>query len=161
MGVESHFWVLCFFVINCLGGWNQKMWLVSCRRQEMLTQGPAPDCKCKLNIPSFLTLPHLLDCLICIRNSVSIVLLLWMMGWWDRWGLVDSYQSVGSGTVGGYYLIEFFICAFVFCCIMSCIVFKWAEHYSCCVCFFVDYLFSLSLVPLTRSYWGIEIVSVM
>ena len=21
--VESHFWVLCFFVVNCLGGWNQ------------------------------------------------------------------------------------------------------------------------------------------
>ena len=42
----------------------------------MLTQGPAPDPKCKLNISSFLTLPHLLDCLICTRNSVSIVLLL-------------------------------------------------------------------------------------
>ena len=26
------------------------------------------------------------------------------------------------------------------------------------VCFFVDYLFSLPLVPLTKSYWGIEIV---
>ena len=42
----------------------------------MLTQGPAPDPKCKLNFSSFLTLPHLLVCLICIRNSVSIVLLL-------------------------------------------------------------------------------------
>ena len=38
----------------------------------MLTQGPAPDPKCKLNILSFLTLPHLLDGLICTRNSVSI-----------------------------------------------------------------------------------------
>ena len=36
----------------------------------------APDPKCKLNISSFLTLSHLLDCLICTRNSVSIVLLL-------------------------------------------------------------------------------------
>ena len=36
--------------------------------------------KCKLNISSFLTLPHLSDCLICTRNSVSIILLLWMMG---------------------------------------------------------------------------------
>ena len=42
----------------------------------MLTQGPAPDPKCKLNISSFLTLTHLLDCLICTRYSVSIVLLL-------------------------------------------------------------------------------------
>ena len=50
----------------------------------MLTQGPTPHPKCKLNIASFLTLPHLLDCLICTRNSVSIVLLLRMMGGWDR-----------------------------------------------------------------------------
>ena len=42
----------------------------------MLTQGPAPDPKCKLNISSFLTLSHLLDCLIYTRNSVLILLLL-------------------------------------------------------------------------------------
>ena len=134
------------------------IWLVSCRRQGMLTQGPTPSPKCKLNISSFLTLPHWLDCLICTRNSVSIVLLLWMMGGWDRWGVVDSYQGVGGGTGGGYYLIVFFICAFVFWSLMSCLFFKWVEHDSCCVCFFVYYLFSLSPVPLTRSYWGIEIV---
>ena len=52
----------------------------------MLTQGPTPDPKCKLNISSFLTLPHLLDCLISTGNSVSIVLLLLKMGEWDRWG---------------------------------------------------------------------------
>ena len=40
----------------------------------MLTQGPAPDPKCKLNISSFLTLLHLLDSLICTQNSVSTVL---------------------------------------------------------------------------------------
>ena len=61
----------------------------------MLTQGPAPDPKCKLNISSFLTLPHLLDCPICTRNSVSIVMLLSIIGGWDRWGVVDSYQGVG------------------------------------------------------------------
>ena len=87
------------------------IWLVSCRRQGMLTQGPTPSPKCKLNISSFLTLPHWLDCLICTRNSVSIVLLLWMMGGWDRWGVVDSYQGVGGGTGGGYYLI---VCFFLF-----------------------------------------------
>ena len=64
------------------------MWLVSCRRQGMLTQGPAPDSKRKLNISSFLTLQHLLDCLICTRNSVSIVLLSWIMGGSDSWGMV-------------------------------------------------------------------------
>ena len=35
--------------------------------------------------------------------------------------------------------------------------FNWLECASCCVCFFV-YYFSLSLVPLTRSYWCLEIV---
>ena len=44
----------------------------SCRRQGMLTQGPAPDPKCKLIISSFLTLPHLLDCLICNRNAMPL-----------------------------------------------------------------------------------------
>ena len=42
----------------------------------MLTQGLTPDPKCKLNISSFLTLPHLLDSLICTRNSMSIVVFL-------------------------------------------------------------------------------------
>ena len=37
-------------------------------------------------------------------------------------------------------------------------LFDGVEHDSCCVCFFVYYLSCLSLVPLTRSYWGIEIV---
>ena len=77
----------------------------------MLTQRPAPDSKYKLNISSFLTLPHLLDCMICTRNSVSIVLLS-MMGVWDRWGMVDSYQGVGGETGGGYYLIYFFYLCF-------------------------------------------------
>ena len=50
----------------------------------MLTQEPIPDPKCKLNILSFLTLRHLSDCLICTRNSMSIVLLLQMVGGWDK-----------------------------------------------------------------------------
>ena len=55
----------------------------------MLIQGPAPDPKCKFNISSYLTLAHLSDCHICTRNSMSIVLLLQMMGGWVRWGVVD------------------------------------------------------------------------
>ena len=35
----------------------------------MLTQGPAPDPKCKLNISSFLTLPRRLHCLTCAKES--------------------------------------------------------------------------------------------
>ena len=124
---------------------------MSCRRQEMLTQGPAPGSKCKLNISSFFSLPNLLDCLICTRNSVSIVLLLWTIGVG-----VDSYQGVSRGSVGGYYLIVcFFTCAFVFCCLMT-----WVQHDSCCVCFFVYYLFSLLWVPLTRKLLKLFIKSV-
>ena len=84
---------------------------MSCRRQGMVTQEPAPDPKCKLNISSFLALPHLLDCLICAKNYVSIVLLLWMMGGWDGWGVVNSHQGVGgAGDRGGHYLIVLFLC---------------------------------------------------
>ena len=57
----------------------------------MLTQGPAPDPKCKLIISLLLTLPHLLDCFICTRNAISIVLLLQMIGGWDRTGVVHLY----------------------------------------------------------------------
>ena len=46
----------------------------------MLTQGPPADPKCNLIISTFLTLPHLLVCLICTKNSMSIVFLLQMMG---------------------------------------------------------------------------------
>ena len=55
----------------------------------MLTQGPIPDPKFKLNISSFLTLPPLSDCLIYTKNSMSILLLLQKMGGWVRWGEVD------------------------------------------------------------------------
>ena len=74
--------------------------------------GPTPNPKCKLITSTFLTPPHLLDCLICTKNAMSIVLLLGMMGGWDRWGVVDLYQCVGEGTWSRYHLIVF---VFVFC----------------------------------------------
>ena len=130
------------------------MWLVSCRRQGMLTQGPAPDPKCKLIISSFLTLPHLLDCLICTRNAMPIVLLLQMMG--DGIGggwLIYIRVWVGDRGWVSSYSFCFFSCAFVFCCLtFSVPLFRWLEHDGCCVCFFVFSLFSLSLVPLARSH---------
>ena len=85
-----------------------------------------------------------------------------MLGGLGGWGVVASYQGLGWGTGGGYYLLVCFWCLFLFVvlsfALISCLFFKWVEHDSCCVCFFVYYLFSLSPVPLTRSYWGIEIV---
>ena len=63
----------------------------------------------------------------------------------------------------GFFCCFFFTCAFLLCSLMSSVpCLKWLEHDSCCDYFFVLYLFSLSLIPLTRSYWCIEIaVSVM
>ena len=56
------------------------MWLVSCRKQWILTQGTTQNPNCYLNISSFITLPHLLDCLIRNRNTMSTVLLLQLAG---------------------------------------------------------------------------------
>ena len=129
---------------------------MSCRKQGMLTQGPAPDPKCKLNISSFLTHQHLLHCLISTRNSVSMVLLLWMMGGEGGWFISGSGWENRGWVLSLFFFIV--ICVFVFWSLMSCLFFGWVEHDSCCLCFFVYYLFSLSPVWLTRSYWGIEIV---
>ena len=49
------------------------MWLVSCRRQGMLSQGPAPDPKRELSITSLLIVPHPLHCLICAKDIMIIV----------------------------------------------------------------------------------------
>ena len=84
------------FFVDCLNGWNQWMWLVSCSRQGMLTQGSSPDSKCKWNISSFLTLAHSLDSFICAKDIMTIESLLPMM--WDMlW--------FGWGTGGGYYIL--------------------------------------------------------
>ena len=83
----------------------------------MLTQGPTPDPKCKLIISPFLSLPHLLDCLICTRNAMSIVLLLQLMG--DGLGgewFVYIRVWVGNGGWVSSYI--FFFCFFVCFCIL-------------------------------------------
>ena len=104
-----------FFTFFLLVVWVDGMWLGSWRKQGMLTQGPAPDRKCKLNISSTLTLPPLLDCLICARNSMSILLLLQMLG--D--GMVIFYQGMGGGLRGGYYLTGFGVFCLSFCVLFS------------------------------------------
>ena len=48
----------------------------------MLTQGLTPDPKCELNI-TFLTLPHPLHCLICAKDIMIIILVLYVMGGWE------------------------------------------------------------------------------
>ena len=100
------------------------MWLVSCRRQGILTQGPVTDPKCKLNISLFL---NSLDCLICTKNSLSMVLLLWMMG-----DVIDGGGWSISGCEwrdrDGYYLIVFWLAllSFVFPSPFSCFLSEWS-----------------------------------
>ena len=63
--------------------------------------GPTPDPNWKLITSSFLTLPHLRDCLICTRNAMSIVFLLQMMGGYDRWGGGGGWLVYIRVWVGG------------------------------------------------------------
>ena len=46
----------------------------------MFIQGMAQNRNCKLNISTFLTLPHLIDCIICVWDMMIIVLLEQTMG---------------------------------------------------------------------------------
>ena len=95
LGAWSFFGIFCFTLEHSLGGWSQWMWLVSCRGQGVLTQGPTPDPKCELSITSFLTLPHPLHCPICAKDIMVTVLLLQVMG-----------GGVGGegGEVGGWFI---------------------------------------------------------
>ena len=66
-------------------------------------------------------------------------------GWGNR-GWVSSHNFC------------FFSCPFAFCSVTYSVhSLWWQEHDHCCVCFSAFSLFSLSLVPLTRSYWCIKI----
>ena len=98
----------------------------------------ATDPKCKLNISSFLTLPHSSDCLIC---SKKVMIMCCYCKWW------------GDGKVGGgsfmlrfgedrRWVSYFYIFCFVF--VLLLIVLSWLVHDSCCVflCFFFAFFFS-------------------
>ena len=76
----------------------------------MLTPGHTPDPKSKLTISSFLTLQHVLDCLICTRNTMSIVLLLLMMkdGIVERWLIYIRLWKGDRAWVTSYSFCFFF-----------------------------------------------------
>ena len=57
----------------------------------MLTKRHVLDPQCKLIISPFFALPHVLHCLLCTRNVMSILLLLQLMVVWARWGMVELY----------------------------------------------------------------------
>ena len=124
----------------------------------MLTQVPTPDPKCKPIISSFLTLPQLLDCLLCTRNVMSIALLQ-MMVEWDRCRHL-IYIRVWLGEQGVGIILSFFSLCFCFF-VLSGLHSPYLGDLSMMDVVSVHLFFSLfylSLVPLTRRYWSIEIV---
>ena len=76
-------------------------------------EGPVPDPKCKLIISSFLTLPHLLDYVICSWNVMSIVSLLGGDRLGRTWLIYISMLERGRRWVSCYSFC-FFSSAFVF-----------------------------------------------
>ena len=114
LGVLSFFQIFCFFLDDCLDRQSQWMWLMSWRWHGVLTQGHAPDLKCELNITSFLTLPHPLDCPICAKDIMVTVLLLPVIGGWEGWGMVHLSQGLGGGQ--GVGIIFFLLFVLVLCC---------------------------------------------
>ena len=75
-----------------------------------------PDTKCKFITSPFLTLPYLLDCLICTRNAMPIVLLLKLMEHSPSAGGGGGGGGCFWGWVGGQGIGIIFFFVFVFCC---------------------------------------------
>ena len=86
------------------------MWLVSCRRQGILAEGSTPDPKCKLDISSFLTLPHLLDlshlyqecydhCIFIMNDGVGVCVCVCVWGVGGGW-LIHTRVWMGGHGVG-------------------------------------------------------------
>ena len=76
------------------------MWLVSCRKQGMLTQGPVPDPKCELNIRSF-------HCIVTSSDGG--------MGSSGRGGAGSFILGFGWGDRAWVYFFLFFV-LFLCCC---------------------------------------------
>ena len=83
----------------------------------MLTQRPAPDPKCELNVTSFLTLTHPLHCPSCAKDIMVTVLLLQVMWVWEGWG---GLFMLGLGWGDRGWVSIFFNYWFCFCTVVNC-----------------------------------------
>ena len=106
---------------------------------------PTPYPKCKLNISSYFRLLHPLDCFICAKDSMIIVLLL---------KIVEGDQK--NSVSDGIYMIDiiFFRHLFCFCILVSCLFLTDKLWFLClfpCSCFpfFLSFAF---FVVLLRSF---------
>ena len=123
------------------------MWLVSHRRQGILTQEPAPDPKC--------------DCNIVPYTSKSITLLHLCQGYHGHCIVTSSDGEMGRVRGEGWFIyvrvwvggqrvgIIFFLLFVPFLCYCKLFFHGW-YMIACCVCFIILFLLSLSLVPLIR-----------
>ena len=100
-------------------------WLISgvaWRRWEMLSQRLAADPRYKLNISSFLTLPHPLDCLIfakdIIVSRISSSLCCYCKWWWDKVG--GGSFKLWFGWQDREWVSHFFYFLFCFCAVVNC-----------------------------------------
>ena len=133
------FWVLCIYAkaiqCNLWGVWSffrffSSSWLIVCvdgvngcgwclAGDRMLTQGLVPDPNCKLNISSFPTLLHVLDCLICAKNIIIIVC---YCKWWEDENLGGGSHMLGFEWEDRWWVVSYFLylllyfCAVVNCC---------------------------------------------
>ena len=105
-------------------------------------------------------------CSLVMRQYKHVCPLYYYYKWWEdgigggvgAW-FIRRWEWGGRRWVWSYSCCCFFyLCFCLLFSLVLCLFFKWLECDSCCVCCFVYYLISLSLVALTRSYWGIEIV---
>ena len=127
-------------------------WLISgvaWRRWEMLSQRLAADPRYKLNISSFLTLPHPLDCLIFAKD-ISLC-----QGYHHhcvvtandggiRLGVVHSSYDLGGRTGSGYHIFSIFCSVFV----LLLIVLLWLVHDSYYISSIHDSYYYISFIVL-------------
>ena len=103
------FWgFFCFFLVHCLGRWSQWMCLLCNRMRGILTQGPAPDPKCKLNISSSSHFHIHYTASFVPRISWSLCC---YCKWWGRSeGWEVAHLCLGGGIMGRYHIFNTFFC---------------------------------------------------
>ena len=140
------FWILCFFVVVCLSGWNQWMWIEAYRTEGMVTQGPTPDPKCRWNFPLFLhsDIHQLFPLVLTISYSLCYKSSFWEMGWTGVVYLFSFRPSVFcfvmtlvllDRRIRAWWLFCPFLCSFIVFFVSGSFNFVLLVHRNCCVCF--------------------------
>ena len=112
----------------------------------MLSHNPSPNFKCKFNILLFLTLPHRVDCLICAKDIMNIVLLIMIIvKLWLDWkrGIGWFMLQLGTrdkGWVSYLFWVSYYTDTFCSDFVMLFNVLSWLVHEGYCICFFVSFL---------------------